>query len=261
MDELPDYLTPAAGGSAADPLDDYFHQIRTSALRQLPDPDATAKANGLARTFGVTPSQADANLQALDRTAQINRAATLQRDNGAIARWAEQNPRGMAAGADDYSSLSLLGKAFYGLRNIGKTLEAGAFSASSGAWGVLGGVARNAQSYSPIAWAENKLFGGSLEGVIADFAEARAREGQGMASAARPDVKNWTARNLLQGIESLPVSLASIGVGVLAGPTAGATVAGIATGGQEYLKARDKGLSPLGASVYASSQGAIEVAT
>ena len=33
MDELPDYLTPGAVGAAADPLDDYFHQIRTTALR------------------------------------------------------------------------------------------------------------------------------------------------------------------------------------------------------------------------------------
>ncbi|WP_088183965.1 acetyltransferase [Sphingobium sp. Z007] len=265
MDDLPDYLTPGAKSAAADPLDDYFHEVRTTALRQLPDPDSTAKANGLARTFGVNPSQADANLSTLERTAQINRAATLQQDHGTIARWAERNPRGMAAGADDVSSLGLLGKAFSYLKtagqNIGGSLEAGLYQATSGIWGTVGAMARNGQAYSPIAWVENKLFGGSVEGVIADFSEARAREGQKMAAAARPDVSNWTAHNLLQGIESVPTTLASIGVGVLAGPTAGASVAGITTGGQEYLKARDKGLSPLGATVYASSQGAIEVAT
>src|SRR3546814_10071095 len=54
---------------------------------------------------------------------------------------------------------------------------------------------------------------------------------------------------------------ASVGVGVVAGPTAGASVMGSAVAGNEYAEARSKGLSVRRSAIYGASQGAVEFIT
>ena len=96
----------------------------------------------------------------------------------------------------------------------------------------------------------------SLPAIIADFSRERQKEGQGMAQAARPQVDSWLARNLLQGVESVPISATAVAAGVVGSPTAGAAVFASSTGGNEYARARDAGLSPARAGIYGARQAA-----
>lgn len=259
--------TRAAEAPAVDPFVADLQRERDDQLSyqiKVAKPDDAARAQAIAKARGIPSAVVETNLPAFETEARASRARAMMEQYPAIGRWSAA-PGNVAVAADDYDNLGLLGKAFYGLktsaRNIGSTLGAGLFDASSGVWSLIGGMSQNAVDYSPIAWAEQKIFGNSVEKVIANFAMDRAREGRAMAEQTAPEVQNWTARQLLQGVRSVPVTATSIGVGLVAGPTAGASVAGVTTGGQEYLKARDKGLSSAQSSIYAISQGAIEVAT
>lgn len=252
---------------ASNPFDDYFEKQRdaqTAFQIKVAKPDETARANAIAKERGVPAAIVQSDLPNFEAQQRATRANEVMRQNPAIGRWSAK-PGNAAIAADDYDNLGLLGKAFYGVKltgiNIGKTVEAGLYDLTSSMWGTLSAIAQNASDVSPIAAAQRTIFGGSIEQGIASFTDARAREGRAMADAANPEVADWTARNLLQGVRSLPTTAGSIAVGLVAGPTAGASVAGISVGGGEYLKARDKGLSASKAGVYAASQGAVEILT
>lgn len=252
---------------ASNPFDDYFEKQRdaqTAFQIKVAKPDETARANAIAKERGVPAAIVQSDLPNFEAQQRATRANEVMRQNPAIGRWSAK-PGNAAIAADDYDNLGLFGKAFYGLkltgRNIGKTVEAGVYDVTSSIWGTLSAIAQNASDVSPVAAAQRTIFGGSIEQGIASFTDARAREGRAMADAANPEVADWTARNLLQGVRSLPTTAGSIAVGLVAGPTAGASVAGISVGGGEYLKARDKGLSASKAGVYAASQGAVEILT
>lgn len=263
MDGLPDYLTPGASAQAGrDPLDGYFDDVRKQALKQLPDPEVVAQANRLARTFDILPSQADDNVPHLERQARINHAAALQRENGAVAAWADRNPRGMAAGADDYDSLGLLGKGFAILKGVGSSLVSGTYSSLiGGSAGFIRGLSETAEQNSPIAYVEQKLFGGSLEGLLARGANSVQGWATQKADSWRARTGNRYVDATLSGVESAPIALGSVATGLLAGPQAGAMFAGASVAGTEYDKARQKKLTPFAAQGYALNQGAIEVLT
>jgi hypothetical protein len=249
--------------SDTDPFEAELQQQRDDELTyriKVAQPDQAARARTIAEARGLPPSTVAGNLPAFEAEARAAKAKGVMQQYPAVGRWSAR-PGNASIAADDYDNLSLIGKAFYGLKNIGSSLEAGVFQATSGIWGAIGGAADTIGLLTPGSDAERQSGVRTLPQIVSDFALGRAREGQQMASGARPQVENWTARNLLQGIESVPTSLASVGVGLVAGPTAGASVAGLTTGGGEYVKARDQGLSTLGAGVYALSQGLIEVAT
>lgn len=266
MNDLTSSLTgmPLPGSAPdTDPLDDMLATRRDAAIsRRIREADAEkeARVSMLAREYDMPAVVIAADLPGFEAQHRAGRAQAVMGEYPAIARWSNKSSNAAIA-ADDYDNLSVLGKAFYGLKNTGSTLKAGVYDLTSGIWGTLAGVAQNASDVSPLAAAQRYVFGGSLEGEIASFADARAREGRAMAERANPTVENWTARNLLQGIRSLPTTAGSIAVGMTAGPTAGASVAGISVGGGEYLKARDKGLSAQRAGVYAAAQGAVETLT
>lgn len=250
-----------------DPLDDMLATRRDAAIsRRIREADAEkeARVSQLSREYDMPATIISADLPGFEAQVRAGRAQRVMGEYPAIAKWSQKGSNASIA-ADDYDNLGLFGKAFYGLkltgRNIGKTVEAGVYDVTSSIWGTLSAIAQNASDVSPVAAAQRSIFGGSIEQGIASFADARAREGRAMADAANPEVADWTARNLLQGVRSLPTTVGSIAVGLVAGPTAGASVAGISTGGGEYLKARDKGLSASKAGVYAVSQGAVEILT
>lgn len=253
--------------AAPDPFEADLQRQRDDELSyriKVARPDEDARVRPIAEARGLPPSVVAGQLSAFEAEGRAARAKSAMQEYPAIGRWSAK-PGNAAIAADDYDNLGLLGKAFYGVKltgsNISKTVEAGLYDLTSSMWGTLSAIAQNASDVSPVAAAQRTIFGGSVEQGIASFADARAREGRAMADAANPEVKDWTARNLLQGVRSLPTTAGAIVVGLVAGPTAGASVAGISTGGGEYLKARDKGLSASKAGVYAVSQGAVEILT
>lgn len=249
--------------SDADPFEAELQQQRDDELAyriKVAKPDEAARVRPIAEARGLPPSAVASNLPAFEAEARASRAKAIMQQYPAIGKWSAK-PGNATIAADDYDNLGLFGKAFYGVKNFGSYLLSSVPEFTSGIWGALGGVAENMDSVTPQADAEKRAGIRTLPGLIADFANARQAEGQGMAKNLQPQVDNWLARNLLQGVSSTGSTAAAVGVGMVAGPGAGTAVMGASVGGNEYAKARAKGLTPDRAAIYGISQGLIETAT
>lgn len=268
MSDLLDQLI--AKKPKGDPLDEYLAEQRAAhssvVLKQAPAPDVAAQANVIARQRGVPATIVEQNLPAFQKQDQVDKHNQIVMRYPAINRWAS-DPRNAMVAADDNENLGILGSAFEGLKNFGASLKSGLYSGTAGLWGAVGAIAENAD-YIPFMGVGgidraiiNRLGGKTQNELIALEARQRQKEGQALAAAARPDVKNWVAKNLLQGVESVPLSLVSVGAGVLGSPAAGVAVMGGSVGGNEYVRAREAGLTPQRALVYGTSQGLVEYVT
>jgi len=252
---------PAQTGD--DPFEAELQQQRDDELAyriKVAKPDEAARVRPIAEARGLPPSAVASNLPAFEAEARATRAKAIMQQYPAIGKWSAK-PGNATIAADDYDNLGLFGKAFYGVKNFGSYLLSSVPEFTSGIWGALGGIAENMDTLTPQADAEKRAGIRTLPGLIADFANARQVEGQGMAKNLQPQVDNWLARNLLQGVSSTGSTAAAVGVGIVAGPAAGAGVMGASVGGNEYAKARAKGLTPDRAAIYGISQGLIETAT
>ena len=248
---------------AEDPFEAELRQQRDDELAyriKVAKPDEEARARALAEPRGLAPSAVASNLPAFEAEARAARAKNIMEQYPAIGRWSAK-PGNAGIAADDYDNLGLFGKAFYGIKNFGSYLMSSVPEFTSGIWGALGGVAENMDSLTPQSAAEKRAGIRTLPGIIADFANARQAEGQQMAKSLQPQVDNWLARNLLQGVSSTGSTAAAVGVGLVAGPGAGAATMGASVGGNEYAKARAAGVSPTRAGIYGISQGLIETVT
>lgn len=258
----PSELQPSAVKKSG--MDQYLDQLDradAAVIKRLPPPDHVGRSNEMARTFKLPPTIADSALPDLEKQHAINRAQEVAKQYPAVGRWAS-DPRNAAVAADDYESLELLGKGFYGLKNIGSSLKSGLLTGTAGLWGAITGLAENMDALTPSGGQAARDMGiRSLPAIIADFSRERQKEGQGMAQAARPQVDSWVARNLLKGIESVPMAGVSIATSMASSPAAGVSVFAGSTGGNEYAKAREAGLSPARAGIYGAGQAAIEYVT
>lgn len=263
------YLKQSDGSTAipsgVDPLDallaDRKKQRMSAQLLQSPDPETIAKANALARESNLPVNVVESNLPQVQKSQAVDRFMRLGGKYPIIANWGQQD-RNAAVAVDDYENLSIIGKLWYGAKNFGGSLKAGLLTGSSGLYGALETVARADEAYDPTQWAQQKLFGNSIAGVVGGFAQRQRKTGQAMADAARPKVDNYFARNLLVGVESTPISAIGVGASILTGnPATGAAIMGGSVGGSEATRALDKGLSPAQAAIYGTSQGLIEFAT
>jgi hypothetical protein len=245
----------AAPAASDDPFEADLQRQRDDELSyriKVARPDEEARVRPIAEARGLPPSVVAGQLPAFEAEARAARAKSAMQAYPAIGKWSAK-PGNAALAADDYDNLGLLGKAFYGVKNLGKTLKAGTYTALGGIYGTIGGLAENIAQISPET---NALFK-----PIADAALGIQRADKVSSDKTRPQVDNWLARNLLQGVESLPTSAAAVGVGMVAGPGAGASIMGASVGGNEYVNARDKGLSPVRSALYGASQGAVEFIT
>lgn len=246
-----------------DPFEAELRQQRDDELAyriKVAKPDEEARARALAEPRGLAPSAVASNLPAFEAEARAARAKNIMEQYPAIGRWSAK-PGNAGIAADDYDNLGLFGKAFYGLKNFGASLQAGAYNAIGGIYGAIGGLAENMATLTPSSDAERRAGIRSLPQIIADTALGWQNADAEAADNARPRVDNWLARNLLQGVESVPTTAASVGVGIVASPAAGASVMGASVAGNEYVKARDKGLSAARSAIYGLSQGTVEYIT
>ncbi len=243
----PDAADPFVADLARQRDDDLAYRIKVA------KPDEAARARRLAEANGLPVAAIEGNLGAFEKEAQASRARSAAGEHPAIARWSTKG-NNAAIAADDYDKLGLFGKAFYGLKNLGGTLAAGTYTALGGLYGTLGGLAENLASISPEAHAVFQ--------PIADIGLGIQKADKVRADAARPQVDNWVARNLLVGLESLPTTAAAIGASAASGnPAIGASIMGASVGGNEYATARAAGLSPSRSAVYGASQGFVEYVT
>jgi len=237
---------------------------RSLDISAMGDGATVARANVLARKRGIPAPVIESDLQTFETQEKAEAVNSLAKKHPGFASWSSE-PRNAAMAADDYDALGLLGKTLYGAKSVVQSLGAGTMQATSGLWGAIAGLAENAQALEPqtdISRQAAKRYGfKSLPEYISGYARTKQREGQVIAQEARPDVTNWVGKNLLAGVKSVPLSAASVGVSLLGSPAAGVGMFAASAGGNEYIKARDTGLSPQRSAIYGATQGTIEYVT
>lgn len=241
-------------------------------------PEATAKANQLSRSLGVPAPVIDGNIAAMERRQQTEQFVSTSMRFAGIASWAS-DPRNAAIGVDDWENLGLLGKTW----ETAKQFTTGALP--SLASGLFGGLADNVESLIGAASdvadaidptiailgfasdAINKVFGTDIrmdkdaqdtQDLLRRGRRKRQEALKVEANAWRPQSTSWIARDLLSGVESVPLTLTAI---LTRDPKAAAGVMGALSGAGSYGDARAQGLD-LGASLaYGARQGFVEVIT
>lgn len=224
------------------------------------NPDAAGRANALARATNLPADVVDRNMDEVQRRAQVETMRRLTDRYPAIGKWAA-DPRNAAVGRDDLDNLGVVGRVYDGVKKTAQALVSGVPRATAGIYGALRMMSENSVAYNPLTWAEKAIFGTSMAEQVGGFATAQQAEGNRLADATAPRVKNFVGKNLLAGVSSLPTTATAVAASFAGGPTLGLSVAGTVQGGQSFGEARDKGLSPLRSTTFAASQGLIEVAT
>ena len=111
--------------------DERDNQIRLGIIA-APAPDAVAKATKIARDTDVAPGEVDGNLASAEKMQQANRMTAVLGKYPAFTRFAQTNPRAVAAAADDHKALGILGDAWDFLKKAGTRLEAGSYLGGAG---------------------------------------------------------------------------------------------------------------------------------
>ena len=97
-------------------LDDRDNQRRVDII-SAPPPEQVARQTRVAREAGLEPALVD-DVDGAERAQQANRMTTVLGKYPAFGRWAAENPRGVAAAADDHETLSRIGDAFDKLKSF-----------------------------------------------------------------------------------------------------------------------------------------------
>lgn len=233
-------------------------------LIAAPPPDAVARTSRVAREVGSPPAHVEGDEDAAERLSQTARLSSLAERYPAIGKFAVNNPRGIAAARDDAKSLSLLGRAWEGIKTVrARVGVVGTFNAG-GLLNDLYGVGEQAQDIigAPVLAGLDAL-GVDVSRAMRNRERSRAqrreyfdRSAQAVADANRGS--NYVTERLLLGGEFAVPSLMAVLTG---GATSAASVFGLTVGAQSFEDARAKGLDVPTAIRYGIEQGAVEAGT
>jgi len=237
------------------------------------DPDTEARNRQLARTTGlpmptVRNMPKEAEVAARQQAARDFPVLSALASSPKTATWVAQGDNA-AVSHDDVWTLAGIGKQLseaasdFTPRNLGKSLLAGLYSTASGVAGGVRGAEDFADKYDPFSYLDRAVLGRSLHSIVADRLAGEGRQLSDLAAASRPKAKSQFGQDVLSGVESIPGSLAAMGVTAATGnPFAGAAVLGGVTGGQSYAQARDQdGMTLEGGLTKSAIDAAIETAT
>lgn len=240
------------------------NQIRLGIIA-APAPEAVAKATKIAREANVPPGEVDGNLPSAEKLQQANRMTAVLGKYPAFTRWAQDNPRGVAAAADDHKSLGMLGEAWDWLKGIGEAADkqwevtgsktnAGLADFAGEAWDALNSFASpNTQTVGQVEArkAERKAY---WQGAVTKSEAAR--------KAAMPKTDSYLMGQINEGLVNLPASLFATTAGVIAkNPELSLFLMGTQTGVPAYTDARYAGKNVADSVRYGVTQGAIEAGT
>lgn len=284
--QIDDYLSPRPRKERRDPYEKSARRIAredaaqhlSTSLTVAPPPDATAKANRLSRSLAIPAPVIDIDPAGYERQQQAQNFVNTSLRFAGMATWAS-DPRNAAIGVDDWENLSLLGKTWATTRDFAAgafpSLVAGTFdSVAGGAEDLIGAVGDVTDALDPktavlgfASDAINTIFGTSIrmdkdaqdtQDILRSARTKRKAALQSEAKAWRPLSDSWIARDLLGGVESVPLTLTAI---LTRDPKSAAGVMGAITAGGSYGDARAQGLD-LGTSLaYGARQGFVEVIT
>lgn len=245
-------------------------QVR-SIIHQSPGPDQTAKVTIAARQTGEAPALIEDRLPDIERAQQANRMTAVLGKYPAFTRFAQSNPRAVAAAADDHKAFGILGDAWDYLKSAGTRLKAGSYTGGAGIRQLTDPIAEaggfiNALVQAPIQtildanginkgydpFAANRRFS-------ADNTNSRNQmrtEAERLRQTARGG--SWLADTSLQAFESLPLTIAAM---MTRNPELATAIPASSVAGNAYNDAKVKGLRAPEAIRYAVTQGATEYIT
>jgi len=254
-----------------DGLDREIARMRSSEIKEnlflSASPDTVARVNRIARETGELPLLVEDRINDYEKSLVNSKFMQVADDNPGIAKWAVNNPRAAAAASDDWESLSMVGKAWRSVENIGYSLKVGLYRAGAMAQDTLDAAQEVTDTVLYPLDAAIATIGNNYGLNLNPDRDMRNRRqavqerragNEAYVEANRPQVDGWFSRNLLAGVESVPLTAAAV---LTRNPSAGSTLLGGIVGGSEYQAGRDKGLSPFRASVFGATQGAIETLT
>lgn len=245
-------------------------QVR-SIIHQSPGPDQTAKVTIAARQTGEAPALIEDRLPDIERAQQANRMTAVLGKYPAFTRFAQTNPRAVAAAADDHKALGILGDAWDYLKSAGTRLKAGSYEGGAGIREWTDPIAEaggfiNALVQAPLqtildAGGINKGFDPfeANRRFSTDNTNARNQmrtEAERLRQTARGG--SWLADTSLQAFESLPLTIAAM---LTRNPELATAIPASSVAGNAYNDAKVKGLRAPEAIRYAVTQGATEYIT
>jgi hypothetical protein len=244
------------------------------------DAARSARANETARSLGMAPDIVEAALPDMMAQDRTRKRIEQTRFNAAYAR-IMANTRLAASAIDDDHLPSVAQKVdqhrnFLDFNRIQSPIYGTQARALAGAGVLLGrllsGTAEVARGVIGVGTAagENirpEQMGGlgtnALPLLMLRYLGRPAGQGaESLAQATRYETNSRNFNDVASGFESVPGSLAALGVTALTkSPLAGAAALGAVTGGQSYLTGRDAGLTPHEAFLYGAGDAVVETGT
>lgn len=246
--------------AASQVVDDQRTALRSTLYNALLEsPDVAARAVQLGRKSGLPSEVVQRNLPEVQRNVQLDEFDRVLDNSPTVAQWlTEQNNAKIAH--DDVENLGALDSALQFFRNTGNAVVSATRSRSAG---VVGLVQAPFDLAAPLL---DPLVGNILPGnPLRATAEGLSRYRQGIdlqAQAEMPKGGNDIEQGFYSGVGSLVNNLLALPMAFLPGGQGAALTAMTApVAGQEFGKARDEGMSPVGAASFGASQAVIEYAT
>lgn len=246
------------------------------AARRAPTttPEQAARVLRLQRRTGFPVDVIERNTDEIER--QTNAldfdAENFRAESPLLARWLADHPSHLALVQDDLRPLSAIERTIGVGRNVAGVVGSGLLGALQGPWGAVQALAEMGEVATPA-----RLIGQVPTGTIgvppSAAIAAYATRNTAVLGAVAAEVKGrqptvftqpaaaFVERSIYSGVESLAQNVPGILLGLVAGPAALLTVAGVTTGGQSYAEARAQGLDPRSSFGHATIQGLIEVGT
>lgn len=261
-------VASAAQPAEPDIYDAAFDKVEreeAEALRPMLDlatrtaPDVFASAQALAKSSGLPVELVERNLEEVKRAEQIKLASRVLEASPTLRRQMA-DPNFTRLAHEDVEQLGAIERIVKGAKEAGGSMVAGLYGASSGVVGVGQFAAEMAQ------YVTRPLHGALLPidvgGAVADAARSYRRGIEAEAAQWRPERGGVLSQGWHSGLESLARNLPGLPLLFLpGGATASLTGMTLPVAGEEYGKARDRGLGVLEAGVFGASQGLVEYAT
>ena len=272
----PEVATDSAALSGGNVFADAYERLQAGAVKSSltaavqQNPERAARALALSHETNTPVSAIADHLDEIDQAAQVNKTAALLTQHP-VTRKLFADPAKAAVAHDDTESLTAIEQLFKFQRNNRRALAAGYFGFGEGAAGVLQAGAEHLQGVlEPIK--QLGVLPVNPAEPVADLFNSIRKNQTAWRKRFEAGVSDFvsepgsTARTVeggvYSGFESLMQNALTVPLAFASGqPELALSGMAASTGGQSYGKARDAGLSPSQASIYAAADAAIEYST
>lgn len=254
-------------------------------------PEEAVRRAKYRRTYGIDAPGKDVlddfpdlkNL--LDGVDEETRAAMRAAENPKVAAWYARDPNNAAIARGGHENLADISAAVQKARPVGDAFKPfgalgniAGFGANLIRAGTSGDLSGENVKRSVQAGLADQIMAGGVGGTLQfaletmgfgrdsqalDFVKRRREGYEKLGQVLRPETQTTEGQAILQGFESVPLSVGALAAGVLTGgsATVAAAAIGVPTFGGSYVRAREEGLGYWQSALYGGIDASIEVAT